>query len=181
MTPLDLSWSHYSLSSRRSKPVFTANRSAMHLASIGQVSILHLTVNGILHVPKLTISLFSIGRLINLGYHVVFTATSCSVQDPRTGLQNGNGRRVDGLYELESLCMRHFSTLASPDLSFFRFGCDPFIFYLWHSRLGHLSKTGLEKLFSTGALGPVKSCDISNYSGRRLANCLALTFPNRMV
>jgi hypothetical protein len=53
-------------------------------------------------------------------------------------------------------------------------------FYLWHSRLGHISSSRLIFLASTGALGNLKTCDISDSSGCKLAKFSALTF-NRSI
>ena len=53
-------------------------------------------------------------------------------------------------------------------------------FYLWHSRLGHVSSSRLRFLASTGALGNLKTCDISGCSGCKLAKFSALFF-NRSI
>jgi len=49
------------------------------------------------------VSLLSIGRLIDLGYHVNSIPGSCVVQDPQTGVQIGIGHKKGGLCELEHL------------------------------------------------------------------------------
>jgi len=50
------------------------------------------------------------------------------------------------------------------------------IFYLWHSCLDHVSSSRLKFLTSTGALENLKTCDISDCSGCKLAKYFALPF-----
>ena len=66
------------------------------------------------------------------------------------------------------------------DLSSFRLSISSSSFYLWHSRLGHVSSSRLRFLASTGALGNLKTCDISDCSGCKLAKFSALPF-NRSI
>lgn len=47
-------------------------------------------------------------------------------------------------------------------------------FYLWHSRLGHVSASRLKYLASTGVLGKLKISDISDCCGCKLAKFSAL-------
>ena len=49
-------------------------------------------------------------------------------------------------------------------------------FYLWHSRLGHVSASRLKYLASTGALGKLQTCYISDCCGCKLAKLPALPF-----
>lgn len=65
---------------------------------------------------------------------------------------------------------------SSVDLSSFRLSRSSSDFYLWHSRLGHVSASRLQFLASTGVLGHIKSCDISYCSGFKLAKFSALPF-----
>jgi len=55
-----------------------------------------------------------------------------------------------------------------------------FSFYLWHSRLGHVLSSHLRFLASTGALGNLKTCDISDCSGCKLPKFSVLPF-NRSI
>jgi hypothetical protein len=66
------------------------------------------------------------------------------------------------------------------DLSSFRLSLSSSSFYLWHSCLGHVSSSRLRFLASTGALGNLKTCDISDCSGCKMAKFSALTF-NRSI
>jgi len=62
------------------------------------------------------------------------------------------------------------------DLSSFRLSLLSSSFYLWHSRLGHVSSSRLRFLASTGVLGNLKTCDIFYCSGCNLAKFSALPF-----
>ena len=53
-------------------------------------------------------------------------------------------------------------------------------FYLWHSRLGHVSVSRLNFLASSGVLGHLNSCDISDCSGCKLEKISALPFNKSM-
>jgi len=66
------------------------------------------------------------------------------------------------------------------DLSSFRLNLASSSFYLWHSRLGHVSSSRLRFLASTGALENLKTCDISDCSQYKLAKFSALSF-NRSI
>jgi len=72
------------------------------------------------------------------------------------------------------------ATATTVDLSSFRLSLSSSGFYLWHSRLGHVSSSRLRFLASTGALGNLKTCDISDCSGCKLAKFFALPF-NRSI
>ena len=64
----------------------------------------------------------------------------------------------------------------SVDMSSFRLSPSSTSFYLWHSRLGHVSASRLKFLASTGALGNLQSHDISDCSGCKLAKFYTLPF-----
>jgi len=66
------------------------------------------------------------------------------------------------------------------DLSSFRLSPLSSSFYLWHSHLGHVLSSRLRFLASTGALENLKTCDISDCSGCKLAKFSALPF-NRSI
>jgi hypothetical protein len=52
------------------------------------------------------------------------------------------------------------ATITTVDLSSFRLSLSSSSFYLWHSRLGHVSSSRLRFLASIEALGNLKTCDI---------------------
>ena len=66
--------------------------------------------------------------------------------------------------------------VSSVDLSSFRLSDSSSVFYLWHSHLGHVSASRLQFLASIGALGNVKSSNISDCCGCKLAKFSALPF-----
>ncbi|XP_019427158.1 PREDICTED: uncharacterized protein LOC109335479 [Lupinus angustifolius] len=63
------------------------------------------------------------------------------------------------------------------DLSSFRLNLSSSKFYLWHSRLGHVSSPRLKYLASTGVLGSLQPNNISDCCGCKLAKFSALPFP----
>ncbi|XP_062089426.1 uncharacterized protein LOC133795958 [Humulus lupulus] len=65
---------------------------------------------------------------------------------------------------------------SSVDLSSFRLSSSSSSFYLWHSRLGHVSGSRLKYLASTEALGKLQTHDISDCCGCKLAKFSALPF-----
>lgn len=71
------------------------------------------------------------------------------------------GCRLGELYILEQL---HFDDVvaSSVDLSSFRLSFLSSIFYLLHSRLGHVLLSRLQFLVSTGVLDSLKTDDISD-------------------
>ena len=91
----------------------------------------------------------------------------------------GTGHRENGLYILDELKVSVAAAAAATttvDLSSFRLSLSSSSFYLWHSRLGHVSSSHLRFLASTGALGNLKTCDISDCSGCKLAKFSAFLF-----
>jgi len=72
------------------------------------------------------------------------------------------------------------AAITTVDLSSFHLSLSSSSFYLWHSRLGHVSSSHLRFLTSTGALRNLKTCDISDCSGYKLAKFSALPF-NRSI
>ncbi|CAJ2647148.1 unnamed protein product [Trifolium pratense] len=98
--------------------------------------------------------------------------------DPHSGRLIGKGRRHGGLYVLDELRVSDIaaSTSTSTDLSSFRLSLSSSNFYLWHSRLGHVSASRLKYLASIGALGKLQISDISDCCGCKLAKFSALPF-----
>jgi len=72
------------------------------------------------------------------------------------------------------------ATTTTVDLSSFHLSLSFSSFYLWHSHLGHVSSSRLRFLASTGSLGNLKTCDISDCSGCKLAKFSTLPF-NRSI
>jgi hypothetical protein len=113
----------------------------------------------------------------------MFSGSFCCVQEMQSQKLIGTGRRENGLYILNELKVPVVAAAAATttvDLSSFRLSISSSSFYLWHSHLGHVSSSRLRILASTGALGNLKTCDISDCSGCKLAKFSALPF-NRSI
>jgi hypothetical protein len=80
------------------------------------------------------------------------------------------------LDELKVLVGSGAAATTTVDLSSFRLSLSFSSFYLWHSRLGHVSSSRLRFLASIGALENLKTCDISDCSGCKLEKISALPF-----
>jgi hypothetical protein len=168
-----------SVSSLSSIPVMTADGTHMPLADVSSIVTPHLSLSNVYLIPKLKLNLASVGQICDSGdYLVMFSGSFCCVQDLQSQKLIGTGRRENGLYILDELKVSVAATTA--DLSSFRLSLSSSSFYLWHSRLGHVSSSRLRFLASTGALGNLKTCDISDCSGCKLAKFSALPF-NRSI
>jgi hypothetical protein len=130
------------------------------------------------------LNLASVGQICDFGdYLVMFSGSFCCVQEMQSQKLIGTGRRENGLYILNELKVPVVAAAAATttvDLSSFRLSISSSSFYLWHSHLGHVSSSRLRFLASTGALGNLKTCDISDCSGCKLAKFSALPF-NRSI
>jgi hypothetical protein len=80
------------------------------------------------------------------------------------------------LDELKVLVAAATAATTTVDLSSFYLSLSSSSFYLWHSRLGHVSSSCLRFLASTRALENLKTCDISDCSGCKQAKFSALPF-----
>ena len=65
--------------------ICTANGSTMFGNNIGSISTSKLLVPVFFNVTKLSYNLFSVGQLNELGYHITFDYSGCTMQDPRMG------------------------------------------------------------------------------------------------
>ncbi|KAG5546465.1 hypothetical protein RHGRI_018600 [Rhododendron griersonianum] len=140
----------------------------MHVASIGSIlssTAPSLSIPNVFYVPQLSLSLLSISQLSDSGFDVVFSSSGCVVQDRDSKKQIGAGRRVGDLYLLEHLHLpiKPSSTAASS----FCLDHKSSPFYIWHSRLGHLSSERLKLLVQAGHLGHISVSDISECSGSK--------------
>jgi len=122
--------------------IYTANGSPLVVTHSGNITPTYsplldkLTLPSVFCIPKLTMKLLSVGKLTDYDSNVLFTLTSSIVQD-HTGRTIGTGRKVNGLYQLESL---HLS--SSPHLA----ASFSVTFDIWHRQLGHLSTSRLKTL-----------------------------------
>jgi hypothetical protein len=173
-----------SVSPLSSIPVMTADGTPMPLAGVGSVVTPHLSLPNVYLILKLKLNLASVGQICDSGdYLVMFSSSFCCVQDLQSQKLIGTDRRENGLYILDKLkvpVVVAAVAITTVDLSSFRLSLSSFSFYLWHYRLGHVSSSRLRFFASTGALGNLKTCDISDYSGCKLAKFSALPF-NRSI
>ena len=123
--------------------IHTADGSSMHVSSVGHITTSHLSLPNTYLITKLALNLISIGQLCELSLTVLFSATGCIVQDPKTGQTLGIGRKHGRLYELISLRIPSQSTPPTPIASSAKGSLE-----LWHSRLGHVSLSRLRPLAS---------------------------------
>ena len=65
--------------------ICTANDSTMSGHNICFISTSNLSVFEVFNVPNLFYNLFSVGQLVELGYHIIFDYSWCVVRDLRTG------------------------------------------------------------------------------------------------
>ena len=119
----------------------TANSSTMSGHNIGSISTSNLSVPGVFNVPNLSYNLFSIGQLVELGYHIIFYYSGCIVQDSRTGQELGTGPRVGHMFPVDNLRLPLVAlvfvvatTIVSsiPSLA------------LWHAQLGYASSSRVQ-------------------------------------
>jgi len=152
--------------------VVTADDTPMPLAGVGSVITPHLSLPNVYLIPKLKLNLASVGQLYDFGdYLVMFSGFFCCVQDLQSSKLIRTDRRENGLYILDELKVTVVATATTTvDLSSFHLSPSSSSFYLWHSRLGHISSSCLRFLASVRALENLNSCDISNCSGCKLAN-----------
>ena len=108
----------------------------------------------------------------------MFSGFFFSVQDLQSQKLIGIGHRENKLYILDELKVSLVVavTATTIDLSSFRLSPSSSSFYLWYSRLGHVSSSYLRFLTSIGALDNLKTCDISDCSGCKLAKFSVLPF-----
>jgi hypothetical protein len=159
----------------------TADGTPMPLTSVGSVVTPHLSLPTVYFIPKLKLNLASIGQIYDSDdYLVMFSGSFCCVQDLQSQKLIETGRRENGLYILDELKVTVDAAATTVDLSSFRLSLSSSSFYLWHSHLGHVSSSRLRFLASTRALGNLKTCDISDCSGCKLAKFSALPF-NRSI
>ena len=89
----------------------------------------------------------------------------------RTGHRNGKGLSV-----LDKLHLLDYAAATRVNLSSFHLTPSSSKFYLWHSRLGHVSGSRLHFMRNSGVLGDLSADDISDYSGCKLGKFSALPF-----
>jgi hypothetical protein len=158
--------------------VMTADGTPIPLGGVGSVVTPHLSPSNVYLIPNLKLNLASVGQLYDSGdYLVIFSSSFYCVQDLQSQKLIGTGRRENELYILDELKVP-IATAATITLDFSSFRLSPssYSFYLWHSYLGHVSSSCLRFLASIGALRNLKTYDISDCSGCKLAKFSVLPF-----
>ena len=128
----------------------TANGSTMSGHNICSILTSNLSVPRVFNVPNLSYNLFSMGKLAELGYRIIFDYFRCIVQDPRTGQELGTSPRVRHMFPVDNLrlpLVAHVSVVAAAVVSFV------LSLALWHAQLGHASSSRVQQLASRGLLG----------------------------
>lgn len=120
--------------------IIIADGTPMPLAGIGFISISNLSFLNVYYIPKLILNLTSVGQLCDSSCSVLFSSTNCYVQDPKSGRLIGTGCRLGGLYILDELKVPNV-VASTVDLSSFHLNSASSSFYLWHSRLRHVSSS----------------------------------------
>ena len=105
----------------------------------------------------------------------MFSSSFCCVQDLQSQKLIRTGSMENGLHILDEVSVVVATAATTVDLSSFRLSPSSSSFYLWHSHLGNVSSSRLRFLASTGALGNLKTCYISDCSGCKLAKFSALS------
>ena len=147
--------------------VMTANGTHMPLAGVGSICTPHLSLSDGYCFLELTMNLIYVSQLCDSGYSVHFSSASCHVQDPQSQRVIGIGSKQGGLYVIDELQLPQVLDVAasSVDLSSFHLTSYFSSFYLWHSKLGHVSAPYLEYLISKESLGNLQTHDVSDCSG----------------
>ena len=144
MTPLHTHFSTYS-PCPSNKKISTADGSLITVAGEGNIQISpSMTLNNVLHIPKLSTSLISIQKLTkDLSCNVIFDNNSCVFQDKNSGRTIGNAREWNGLYYFDN------QNLLNNNISLFSESTktNKEKVFLYHCRLGHPSFRVMKQLF----------------------------------
>ncbi|KAG8371600.1 hypothetical protein BUALT_Bualt13G0104800 [Buddleja alternifolia] len=160
-----------------STSVVTADGTPMSLTGIGTIHTSTISLPDVYCIPKLHMNLASAGQICDSGCFVGLFPNSCYVQDLKSKTVIGTGRRKGkGLYVLDELHLPTHAAAMRVNLSSFHLTPSSSKFYLWHSRLGHVSGSRLRFMCTTGILGDLPSDDISDCSGCKLGKFSALPF-----
>jgi hypothetical protein len=162
--------------------VMTVDDTLMSLVGVSSVITPHLSLSNVYLIRKRILNLASVGQLCDFGDYLVISSSSfCYVQDLQSQKLIGTGRRQNGLYILNELKVSVAAAATiTVDLSYFHLSPSSSSFYLWNSRLRHVSSSRLRFLASIEPLENLQTCDISDCSGCKLENFSALPF-NRSI
>ena len=122
--------------------VATRDDTSHPIANVGEVPLSHVGQKGklmnVLHVPKITKNLVSVGRIVDQGMEVWFTHLGCFIEEEGRVIAQG---RIDGrMFILNSTdggtAMFARGQKAESDID------------LWHKRIGHVNYQRLQDLQS---------------------------------
>ena len=126
--------------------VMIVDDTSLPFVGIGSIITPHLSLPHVYHIPNHTLNLVFVSQLCDSSYSIFLSFTSCFVQDPQSHKLIGIGCRRKGLYILDKLKVPTIIAF-NLDLSSFHLNPSSSSFYLWHSRLIHVSTFSF-KIFS---------------------------------
>ena len=132
----------------------TENGSTMLSHTIGSVSTSNLSVFGVFNVPDLSYNLFSVGKLAELGYRIIFNYAGCIVHGPKTGQELRTDPRVGRMFPVDNLYLPLVTPISIATAA--TVSSIPSL-ALWHALLGHASSSRVQQLASRGLLGSVST------------------------
>ncbi|GKB73335.1 gag-pol polyprotein [Tanacetum coccineum] len=142
--------SHFiSLTHNSSKSIVAANGDYMPLAGTGSVDTQSIVLSDVYYIPAITMNLAYVSKICDSGYDVNFSVSDCFIYDRKTHVLVGTVHGQRDLYVLDHFRDIHDTTSSSVNLSSFWLNRSSSAFYLWHSRLGHVSGSRLRFLAST--------------------------------
>lgn len=129
------------------KDIAVANDSKLKVQSAGEV-VVNLnrasdsecvSINGVLHVPKLLANLLSVSQMVEKGFTVVFNKEGCQIYDLDKNLF-ATGSHVNHMFKLDVLADDSRQCLVA--------NSNKKLVYdnLWHRRMGHINYYHLAKL-----------------------------------
>ncbi|KAG8371524.1 hypothetical protein BUALT_Bualt13G0096600 [Buddleja alternifolia] len=134
----------------QSTSVVTADGTPMSLTGIGTIHTSTISLPDVYCIPKLHINLASAGQICDFSCFVGLFENSCYVQDLKSKRVIGTGRRKGkGLYVLDELHLPTHAAVMRVNLSSSHLTPSSSKFYLWHSRLGHVSGSRLRFMCTT--------------------------------
>lgn len=96
----------------------------------------NLVLSNVFYVPSFRFNLLSLGSLLqSYPYHVIFSASSFTIQDKISSMKIAKGELEDGLYILNMSHTSNFSSVNSSSNAV----SNSVSHSVWHARLGHLS------------------------------------------
>ena len=136
--------------------LFMGNRMKAPVEGIGTYRLVldtgyQLDLYDTLYVPSISRNLISLGKLDNCGFYVNFCSGSFTLY--KDSILYGSGFLIDGLYRIKlDNVFAEFLHVSHGNVGSKRSILNENSAYLWHKRLGHISKERLERLVKNGIL-----------------------------